>query len=112
MNICSNQCSFICMLKLVCISRTSDTVWSSKSVMSVSFATLVSPTQVESVSAVDLRKSSLILNIYSRHMSFIKIHSIMSEIYHQAILLIYLLSSPCNNDNEENFRPVKMRISY
>lgn len=66
MNICSNQCSFICMLKLVCISRTSDTVWSSKSVMSVSFATLVSPTQVESVSAIDLRKSSLILNIYSR----------------------------------------------
>lgn len=40
--------------QLVCISRTSDTVWSSKSVMSVSFATLVSPTQVESVSAVDL----------------------------------------------------------
>lgn len=32
--------------------------------MSVSFATLVSPTQVESVRAVDLRKSSLILNIY------------------------------------------------
>lgn len=108
MNICSNQCSFICILKLVCISRTSDTVWSSKSVMSVSFATLVSPTQVESVSAVDLRKSSLILNIYS----LIKIHSIMSEIYHQAILLIYLLSIPCNNDNEENFRPMKMRISY
>lgn len=91
MNICSNQCSFICMLKLVCISRTSDTVWSSKSVMSVSFATLVSPTQVESVSAVDLRKSSLKLNIYKVVNGFyqnLKYHRVKSTI-RQFYLSIY-----------------------
>lgn len=45
-------------------------------------------------------------------MSFIKIYSIMSEIYYQVILFIYLFFSFCNNDNEENFRLMKMRILY
>lgn len=49
--------------------------------MFVFFVILVSLIQVESVSVVDFRKLSLILNIYSRYMSFIKIYSIMSEIY-------------------------------
>ncbi|XP_061175493.1 protein-L-isoaspartate O-methyltransferase domain-containing protein 1-like [Saccostrea echinata] len=40
--------------QLVCITRTSETVWSSKSVMSVSFATLVTPTQAENVNVVEL----------------------------------------------------------
>lgn len=40
--------------QLVCITRTSETVWSSKSVMSVSFATLVTPTQTENDLVVEL----------------------------------------------------------
>lgn len=80
MNICSNQCSFICILKLVCISRTSDTVWSSKSVMSVSFATLVSPTQVESVSAVD--RSAAVIQYLSATFGFqVSFHQVVAVIF-------------------------------
>ena len=50
-----------CIPQLVKIQRTGETSWESKSVMSVSFATLISPTKVDPPEEINLRMYNVLV---------------------------------------------------